>query len=629
MATDAAIIISAYNRPASLARLLASVEKAVYNGDDVTLVISIDKSDSTDVAELAAQFEWSHGPKKIIQHEKHLGLKAHILSCGDLSATYGSVILLEDDLLVSPYFYMYAKQAQTFYGNDSGIAGISLYNYQVSESSFYPFTAIDDGTDVYFMQVASSLGQLWTKEHWQLFKSWYADHPELPLSNDIPDYLQKWGPQSWKKHFTHYLTDTNTYLVFPRTSLTTNFEDSGTHASTVNRFQVPIQLSPKEFRFATLQQSGACYDAWFELLPRCLNTYTEFLKLYNYAVDLHGTKQIKSLTSEYVLTSQQANDAVMLFGTDLLPLEANVAMNLSGDAIGLFKIRSNSFKPRKLALRHVLEEQDRENRFGISVIVPVEKEDTERLTATLLSIATQTFKNKECILISNDALSDALKKTIVTCGFPVKIIRTNHLLNVEQLVGLGFKKANKGILTRTLPGNIFAPNALQQVHSVFSSNTNISWIRGVDEAPNADLNVRKYRLTAGEAYSRLKKNKLNVSTEQDFFRKHCFETATGTFSFAGFFFECIQSYQLIIVVSKLGTKLFSDPALNPGQQQQLLKTYSHLDQKRSPGIFFADLFLRTMFPSAKINQWLHPTIKKFPNVLRYDAKHGTFYQSRY
>jgi hypothetical protein len=38
------------------------------------------------------------------------------------------------------------------------------------------------------------------------------------------------------------------------------------------------------------EASGACYDAWFELLPPCLNAFNAQLKLYDYAVDLYGQK---------------------------------------------------------------------------------------------------------------------------------------------------------------------------------------------------------------------------------------------------------------------------------------------------------------------------------------------------
>src|SRR5688572_10825284 len=96
-----AIVIPAYNRPASLQRLLDSLRKAEIP-HEVKLVISIDQGGPAGVKQLAENFAWPFGEKKIILHENHLGLKDHILAAGNLSAEYGSIILLEDDLFVSP-----------------------------------------------------------------------------------------------------------------------------------------------------------------------------------------------------------------------------------------------------------------------------------------------------------------------------------------------------------------------------------------------------------------------------------------------------------------------------------------------------------------------------------------------
>ena len=76
-----AIVVVAFNRPNSLIKLLSSLEKAFY----------------TEVVKIANDFVWSYGDKIIIDHKKNLGLKKHILSCGDLTDKYDSVIILEDD----------------------------------------------------------------------------------------------------------------------------------------------------------------------------------------------------------------------------------------------------------------------------------------------------------------------------------------------------------------------------------------------------------------------------------------------------------------------------------------------------------------------------------------------------
>ena len=78
-----AIVVVAYNREKSLQRLLRSLEKAEYYGDRITLIISIDKSENSLVQEYAEAFIWKHG-RKIVTVQKHnLGLKKHVLQCGN------------------------------------------------------------------------------------------------------------------------------------------------------------------------------------------------------------------------------------------------------------------------------------------------------------------------------------------------------------------------------------------------------------------------------------------------------------------------------------------------------------------------------------------------------------------
>ena len=100
------IVAVGYNRPHCMKRLLESIGNAEYEIDDVTLIISIDESNKSDlVQKVAEDFDWKHGEKIIRRFPERQGLKKHIIQCGDLSEKYGAVIILEDDLYVSPGFY--------------------------------------------------------------------------------------------------------------------------------------------------------------------------------------------------------------------------------------------------------------------------------------------------------------------------------------------------------------------------------------------------------------------------------------------------------------------------------------------------------------------------------------------
>ena len=123
-----AIVAVGYNRPDSMNDLLKSIVKADYDSDRVDLIVSIDKGErQSEVISVAEQISWSFGEKIIRAFSERQGLRNHIIQCGDLTEKYDAVVVLEDDLLVSRYFYSYVKQTLKFYQNDPNIAGISLY----------------------------------------------------------------------------------------------------------------------------------------------------------------------------------------------------------------------------------------------------------------------------------------------------------------------------------------------------------------------------------------------------------------------------------------------------------------------------------------------------------------------
>ena len=88
-----AIVVVGYNRIVSIKRLLKSLQEAYYASIAVPLVVSIDKSDCTELYDFVENFEWTHGNKYVIIQEKKRGLKEHIYRCGDLSKFFKSVTI--------------------------------------------------------------------------------------------------------------------------------------------------------------------------------------------------------------------------------------------------------------------------------------------------------------------------------------------------------------------------------------------------------------------------------------------------------------------------------------------------------------------------------------------------------
>jgi len=301
-------------------------------------VISIDNDEpnNLDVKQIAEEFQWLHGNKDVRYQSRRLGLRNHILQCAGLSQEYGSVIILEDDLYVSPWFYDFASAALDHYAGEERVGGISLYNQPLQEIVQYPFRALYDNSDVYFMQFPSSLGQAWTADQWKKFREWYDTDPDL-TQIPIPDYILNWPPTSWKRFFVAYLVLTDKYFVFPRYSLTTNFNDPGTNLiKKVNHEgQAPLRLVGGPYRFISLEDSGSMYDVNLELKPGCVRKYSSHLDQYDFELDLYGTKDLHKIKSAYLVTSRPSANPVMGFKRALKPHEMNVICNLEGKDFSL------------------------------------------------------------------------------------------------------------------------------------------------------------------------------------------------------------------------------------------------------------------------------------------------------
>ena len=366
-----AIVVIAYDRPEALKRLLCSIENAEY-ADDVSpvLIISIDKSDSDDVINVAKEFKYSHGEKVIMARSERMGLRAHVLACGDLTEEYDSIIVLEDDLFVASDFYGYACAALDFCDGDDRIGAISLYDHRFNVHKRESFCAIDDGFDNYYLQLASSWGQAYSKKHWTAFKSWYAQNSDRDLSDPfVPENVTGWSDRSWLKYYIVYLIETNRYCLYPRVSLTTNFGDVGSHADKSDTdLQVPLSgMTHRRYDFSTLECSQAVYDSFFEPVGYYEDGKIHLGKLKpaqgdglcNLIVDLYGAKPVQKMIGSsqkdpgknavgYVLSSAYLPYKVLnSFGRQMRPVDANIKYNVCGKDFFLYDVNSPADPPPK------------------------------------------------------------------------------------------------------------------------------------------------------------------------------------------------------------------------------------------------------------------------------------------
>lgn len=335
-----AIVIPAFDRVLSLKRLLKSLESANYNNENVDLIISLDFSGAIDILDVAHNYFWPWGEKHIHEHEIRLGLRDHILYCGDIVNSYDAIILLEDDLFVAPDFYTYAKGACLFYYEVNDISGIALYAYTSNElSNAQPFIPLYDGFDTYFSQVPSSWGQCWTRNQWQSFRQWYLkiDHNNVNFKT-IPHTVAAWPRSSWKKYYFLYNSECCKYFVYPYYSRSTNMGEMGTHNTvSSNTYQVPLLLgAPLDYRFIEYDPSNCvAYDTFFESI--FLQRYL-FHKHGFVLIDYYGLRDLSNIKGMLLTTRRIGYYTVRSWGLRLKPYELNVINDIPGDDLFLYDL---------------------------------------------------------------------------------------------------------------------------------------------------------------------------------------------------------------------------------------------------------------------------------------------------
>lgn len=327
-----AIVVVGYNRIKSMRRLLTSLKNANYDHDDIPLVISIDCSDDTELYEYVKQYEWNHGPKYVNIQDKRLGLKAHILQCGDLTQYFRGVIILEDDIFVSEYFYQYVEKAVNYYYDEDRIGGISLYQNEVG-SKCAPVVFMNDGSDTYLKMGAASWGECWTDRQWSQFREWYDKFDVNDLvAIDMPEHIKKWK-NAWSVFYKAYLTETGRYFVFPHVSHTTCFGDAGEHSSAATNIgQVNLLCGEPHYFFKPFDEMVR-YDTYStnESVYEWIGLSKEEL-----CVDFRCEK-INIRKCRYILTpAKMPFKVIKSFALNMRPIELNIKYNIEGKEIFLY-----------------------------------------------------------------------------------------------------------------------------------------------------------------------------------------------------------------------------------------------------------------------------------------------------
>jgi hypothetical protein len=162
----APVIIFAYNRAEELCRTLEALFSCI-GIEEHSIYIFCDgqknENDKVKTNQVKTYLKLFEGQKSItIQYaEFNKGLaKSIIEGVTQIFEKYESVIVLEDDLIVSKNFLLYMNQAINFYKNEEIVYSISGYSPILTD-------VIIENQDIYFTPRANSLGWATWKNRWE------------------------------------------------------------------------------------------------------------------------------------------------------------------------------------------------------------------------------------------------------------------------------------------------------------------------------------------------------------------------------------------------------------------------------------------------------------------------------
>ncbi|OWM84202.1 hypothetical protein CDL15_Pgr028194 [Punica granatum] len=327
------INIITQNRATSLKRLLDSLAKAYYLGDEVPISFNMDSKVDGATIKLVSSFNWPHGPKTLRRRIIQGGLIRAVSESWYPASDDDYGLLLEDDIEVSPYYYLWIKYALLAYHYDPQISlpelsSISLYTPKLVEvvkerpkwNATEFFKNIHPNTP-YLHQLPCSWGAVFFPKQWREFYV-YMNMRFTEDAKANPVQIPKSRTNGWQASWKKFLIDmmylrgyVSLYPNFPnQASFSTNHMEPGAHISAKdnmvrhNKGDFEVPLLKEDFR--TLLPNGKLPPA--SRLPS--------LNLFNQPLSLKGLKAAGAKLGQDVLSCDNRTEIVAVHQDTGLPM---------------------------------------------------------------------------------------------------------------------------------------------------------------------------------------------------------------------------------------------------------------------------------------------------------------------
>ena len=161
----APIVIFTYNRPRHTRQTVEALLKNEYAAASDLIIYSDAAKNEAAIAGVEQTRQYIHSIKgfkslRIVERKENIGLANNIIDgVTAVVNEFGRIIVLEDDLLTSPYFLKFTNEALNLYEEVEEVISINGYMYPTSKQL----------PDSFFVKGADCLGWSTWKRGWDLF----------------------------------------------------------------------------------------------------------------------------------------------------------------------------------------------------------------------------------------------------------------------------------------------------------------------------------------------------------------------------------------------------------------------------------------------------------------------------